>query len=54
MAGPFMLVLARDADPALELFRARAPGYVRHVSLADLSRPGWRYAGISSGKGAGP
>jgi hypothetical protein len=38
-----MLVLAREGDPALAELRAQAPGYVRHVRPADLSRRGWRY-----------
>ncbi|HJY78834.1 MAG TPA: hypothetical protein VKE95_19485 [Burkholderiales bacterium] len=44
MNGRCLLLFARDSDPALELLRAQAPGYVRQVALADLSRPGWRYA----------
>ena len=44
MQGRCMLLFARDSDPALELLRACAPGCVRHVAIADFTRPGWRYA----------
>lgn len=47
MRDRYLLLLARAHDPSVRALRQQAGSRLVHASIAELSRPGWLYAGGS-------